>query len=131
MDSGTTDTFLSHKIAKVFHIAWAKVVGRKYTNQLQLYTYEQFMKLPIIALELDGGSQWDVRPEAYMEAYTTTDATVSNRSAPWQGKRGFTSRIYVDEPNGAVLGSNFMMDHEVYFDTANRRMGIARSSCQF
>jgi hypothetical protein len=48
---------------------------------------------------------------------------------PWHGKRGFISRMYVTEPRGAVLGSNAMMDHDVYFDVANRRLGIAKASC--
>lgn len=85
------------------------------------------MSLPIITFEFDGGAKWDVRPEAYMEASKEDLMT----GAPWQGKHGFTSRIYVDEPHGAVLGANMMMGHDVYFDAVNRRIGVARSECAF
>ena len=49
----------------------------------------------------------------------------------WEGTRGFISRVYVDEPHGVVLGSNAMMDKEVYFDLENRRLGVARSRCSY
>lgn len=95
------------------------------------------MKLPIITFEFDGGTQWDVRPDAYMEAadensvHNDPVSTAQSKYAPWSGKRGFTSRIYVDEPHGAVLGANMMIDHDVYFDIANRRLGVARAKCLF
>ena len=113
------------------------MVGRPYSNQQQKYTYEQFTKLPIIIIEFEGGVLWDVKPEAYMEAATenspgsNTTVQSDNVDVPWIGKRGFTSRIYVDEPHGAVLGANMMMDHDVYFDIANRRLGVARAECSF
>lgn len=95
-----------------------------YTNKAQQYTYEQFSKLPVVTFEFDGGAKWDVRPEAYMEA-----ADEKAGGTPWTGKRGFTSRLYVDEPHGAVLGSNMLIGHEVFFDTANRRLGVATAEC--
>lgn len=49
----------------------------------------------------------------------------------WEGKRGFISRVYVDEPQGVVLGSNAMMDKEIYFDLANRRLGVAKAKCVY
>mmetsp|Transcript_28042 Transcript_28042/g.56089 ORF Transcript_28042/g.56089 Transcript_28042/m.56089 type:complete len:102 (+) Transcript_28042:2-307(+) len=49
----------------------------------------------------------------------------------WNGTYSFVSRIYVDEPHGAVLGSNVMMDHDVYFDVDNKRIGVARSICAY
>ena len=45
--------------------------------------------------------------------------------------REFFSRIYVDEPAGMVLGSNAMMDKEVYFDIANKMMGVGKSPCVY
>lgn len=126
VDSGTTDTFLPQKIAKPFLKAWQSITGRSYSNSLQLYTYEQFTKLPSITFELDGGVNWEVEPFKYME-----DAADNTRLSlePWHGKRGFISRMYVTEPRGAVLGSNVLVDHDVYFDVANRRLGIAKASC--
>lgn len=71
--------------------------------------------------------------EAATENSPGSNTTVQsdNVDVPWIGKRGFTSRIYVDEPHGAVLGANMMMDHDVYFDIANRRLGVARAECSF
>jgi hypothetical protein len=37
----------------------------------------------------------------------------------------------VDEPAGMVLGSNAMMDKEVYFDIANKMMGVGKSPCVY
>lgn len=54
------------------------------------------MKLPVIMFEFDGETKWDVRPEAYMEAANKNYV----KGTQWQGKRSFTSRIYVDEPHG-------------------------------
>ncbi|KAL7532073.1 hypothetical protein ACHAXR_004412, partial [Thalassiosira sp. AJA248-18] len=118
VDSGTTDTFISHKLAKAFIFAWEKITGRRYNNRLQKYTYQQFNKLPVITFELDGGIQWDIDPKYYMEAQIIANETANN--SQWEGNRGFTSRVYVDEPQGVVLGSNAMMDKEIYFDMANR-----------
>lgn len=65
-----------------------------------------------------------------MEAEDHIDNDVTrDRKIPWEGKRGFVSRIYIDEPHGVVLGSNAMTGKELYFDTANRRIGIAQATC--
>ena len=48
---------------------------------------------------------------------------------PWEGKRPFVNRIYLDESRGAVLGSNAMLDHELFFDEENLRIGIATADC--
>ena len=96
--------------------------------------FEDFNKLPVITFELKGGIEWEIAPGAYMEA---SDALVNGTeyyfdpSIPWEGKRRFTSRIYVDEPQGVVLGSNAMMDKEIYFDNANRRLGVAKAICAY
>ena len=135
VDSGTTDTFISWKVAKPFIFAWERTTKRQYNNRLQMYTYEQFNELPVITFELDGGVQWEITPRAYMEdvdatrqreMVNTTEITTPDK---WDGERGFISRIYVDEPHGVVLGSNAMLDKEIYFDLANRRLGVAKAKC--
>ena len=67
VDSGTTDTFITHRVAKPFISAWQRITRREYNNKLQSYTYEEFRKLPIITFELDGGINWEITPESYME----------------------------------------------------------------
>lgn len=109
-------------------------MGRKYHNRLQKYTHQQFNELPIISFELKGGILWSIEPSSYMEA----DNVDLNRNEtknkydpniPWEGTRKFTSRIYVDEPAGVVLGSNAMMGKEIFFDVANKRVGVAKATC--
>ena len=131
IDSGTTDTFISHHVAKPFISAWEKITGRKYNNRLQKYTSVQFHQLPIITFELEGGIQWDIKPESYMEAQNNANNETAVHHHGWEGTRGFISRVYVDEPQGVVLGSNAMMDKEIYFDIANRRLGVASATCAY
>ena len=118
---------------KAFASAWEIITGRSYNNRLQKYTYQQFAELPVITFELKGGVKWEILPEAYMEAADPQNGneTASNHDPiiPWEGKRKFTSRIYVDEPAGVVLGSNAMMDKEIYFDIANKMLGVAKATC--
>mmetsp|Transcript_22822 Transcript_22822/g.37259 ORF Transcript_22822/g.37259 Transcript_22822/m.37259 type:complete len:137 (+) Transcript_22822:55-465(+) len=121
---------------KPFILAWEKITGRQYNNRLQRYTYQQFHELPVITFELEGGIQWEIKPEAYMEdsASTPNGNETVNKYDPnkqWEGKRGFISRVYVDEPQGVVLGSNAMMDKEIYFDIPNRRLGVAKATCAY
>lgn len=146
VDSGTTDTFLPKGASTAFSAAWERASGQRYNNKLKMYTYEQFRRLPVIAFVLEGGARWEVRPEAYMEPGTAEsgaeDPAISGESPfsggkngregkgeAWSGKRGFVSRVYVDEPRGAVLGSNTMVDHDLVFDVAGMRLGVARADC--
>ena len=110
---------------KAFTHYWEMITGNKYHNRLQKYTYNEFRRLPVITFELLGGIQWDIKPKDYMEAESP------NNGGEWEGKRGFTSRVYVDEPQGVVLGSNAMMDKEIYFDIPNRRLGVANAVCAY
>ena len=72
----------------------------------------------------------DSTPDASQIASSETDSP-RDLDERWTGTRSFVNRIYVDEPRGAVLGSNVMMDHDVYFDIAKRRLGVARATCAF
>ncbi|KAL7548930.1 hypothetical protein ACHAWF_012187 [Thalassiosira exigua] len=130
VDSGTTDTFINHKVAKAFTYAWERITGRPYHNRNQKFNYQQFSRLPVIIFELEGGIQWEIKPESYMEHQKGKQK--SNSTGPvWEGNRVYISRVYVDEPHGVVLGSNAMMDKEIYFDLANRRLGVAKATCLY
>lgn len=61
-----------------------------------------------------------VPPEHYMEEYSKEP-----------GK--FTARIYFTERTGdrSILGSNFIMGHEVLFDNTAGRIGFAESHCDY
>ena len=60
-------------------------------------------------------------PEHYMEGDT--------QSGPWKGTRELIMRVYVDEPGGAVLGLNAIMDTDIYFDAQDKQIGIAPADC--
>jgi len=53
---------------------------------------------------------------------------VKEEEKRWNGKKSFINRMYLDEPNGAVLGINAMLGHDIYFDIENQRIGISATS---
>lgn len=126
IDTGTTDTFINKRVAQPFKKAWERIAGRSYSNKMTQYTYEQFVKIPSITLELTGGVKWEMKPRHYMEKNTFQDT-----NKRWQGSLMFTNRVYLDEPNGVVLGSNAMMEKEVHFDITNRKLGVANAVCAY
>lgn len=125
IDSGTTDTYISKAIEKEFKSAWKTITGGKFHNNAHNLSKEQFEKLPNITITLSSGYDWIIQPEQYMEQ---PKGKVDVKSE-WSGTVQFISRIYVDEPEGAVLGSNAMINHDILFDVGNMRLGIARSHC--
>jgi len=80
---------------------------------------KKFQSLPVITFTFKDakGEKVDVhmKPEAYMEK-------VANKYVP---------RVYLSEGQGAVLGANFMQDHDVFFDEDGKRVGFARSDCSY
>ena len=116
IDSGTSDTYLPKRIEKDFNRVWYQLTKqKKLTNSLQQYTDTEFERLPNITFILEGGHEWTIQPSEYME----------------EAKRdkGFYNRIYLDEPKGAVLGANAIINHDILFDMNNRVIGIARAEC--
>jgi len=124
VDSGTTDTYLPRKMAGQFKKAWKDIVGKDYGNTKMTFSDEDFAKLPIVSFtfkDVEGNKRTiDVRPDAYMERAN------ASRSA-----KSYVPRIYVNEGQGAVLGANFMQDYNVLFDQDNKRVGFARSRCNY
>jgi hypothetical protein len=53
---------------------------------------------------------------------------VDTRST-WNGNVIFVNRLYVDEPEGTVLGSNAMIGYDILFDIDKHTLGIAKSKC--
>jgi hypothetical protein len=121
IDSGTTDTYLPKKIAATFEHTWNLVTGMKYAERKRSYTHAEFLLLPEIHLSFRDGANLTIFPENYMEGIP--------KIVPWSNRMHLINRVYVDEPEGAVLGANAMMGHELYFDTQGNRVGIARSEC--
>jgi len=143
IDSGTTDSYLPRVIARPFRRAWETITGHVHSNKLERYTYARFRRLPNITITVHGlrgtSIRWSATPSNYMEEMAVTRTNSELRSAriikrvditkPWEGTKSFTNRIYVDEPNGCVVGGNWMADHDVLFDVQGKRIGIARAEC--
>ena len=140
IDSGTTDSYLPRVIARPFRRAWETITGHVHSNKLERYTYARFRRLPNITITVHGlrgtSIRWSATPSNYMEEMAITRTNSGLRSAriikrvePWEGTKSFTNRIYVDEPNGCVVGGNWMADHDVLFDVQGKRIGIARAEC--
>jgi hypothetical protein len=62
------------------------------------------------------------------QAHLKESPLVDTRSA-WDGRITFRNRLYVDEPEGAVLGSNAMIGHDILFDLEGQTLGIAGANC--
>ncbi|KAG5192382.1 aspartic peptidase domain-containing protein [Tribonema minus] len=119
VDSGTTDTYLPSACADGFRAQWQALTGMAYDNKPMKLSKAQFAALPTFTFVFAGGVRVDVKPEAYMDVAADHDGA------------GYTPRMYLDERDGAVLGANFMRDHDVVFDHANKRVGFAPANCDW
>lgn len=71
-----------------------------------------------------------MEPMSYMEGVPTEEHNGPLRTViPWQGTMELTNRIYLDEPEGAVLGANAMFGYDILFDVQNKRIGLAKADC--
>eukprot|EP00968_Pinguiococcus_pyrenoidosus_P011575 scaffold940_cov262-Pinguiococcus_pyrenoidosus.AAC.8 len=121
VDSGTTDTYLPRACATKFKEAWQRATGMRFTNNALQLSRSEMLALPKIHVHLsgDGGNPpvvVDMSPIDYMEV---------------QNDFSYIARIYLDEPQGGVLGANFMRSHDVHFDPEANRIGFAPSDCNF
>jgi len=113
LDSGTTDTYLPKRLSQEWKQAWKNQTGSN-EDVVTLSSPEDVHKFPTIRVILENNVTLTLRPENYME---------NTEKTKW------TCRIYVDEPNGAVLGINSMVDHNVLFDWQAGLVGVAPADC--
>ena len=122
VDSGTTDTYLPSAAAGKFNSLFSKMAGRQYHNKMMSLSHSDISALPTIIYRLErAGGRGTIDVECPPTAYT--------EEVKSKGGLKHTFRIYTSEAQGAVLGSNFMVGHDVIFDIENRRIGFADSSC--
>jgi hypothetical protein len=134
LDSGTTDTYLPQDVASSFEKAWLQITGLPVHNRAHRYTHDDFLNLPDLVLVFENEVEHAVPAAHYMEGLPWNyqlPATDGSKAAvaAWAGTRVLTSRVYVDEPGGAVLGLNAMMGHDILYDSAGRRIGFAKANC--
>lgn len=147
VDSGTTDTYFSSRLAKPFKEAFKTLTGKDYDHATYKFTENELANMPTILFQLAGDEDMNqkvlsrssgspvvglagdldqahpldvivaIPPEHYYEFDSEVD--------------GYVARFYVDEGSGGVLGANAMMGHDVYFDIENYRVGWAESTCNY
>jgi hypothetical protein len=84
-----------------------------------------------------------VRPSSYVEKLVNSGSKEENKKMKYRkfikpdetdsknSEETYVFRIYLTEPAGCVLGSNFMNDHNIIFDPDGMKVGIVPSSCEF
>ena len=149
VDSGTTDTHFTRQLAASFKTAWKQLTGTDYNHSPVSLTPEQLAALPTIVLFMSGYDGDPVGDEPAAEP-NAVPGYVGDNAGQWAEPRDvaltipashymeldsdtgqYTSRFYVEERSGSVLGANAMMGHDVYFDTARGRIGFAQSDCDY
>jgi len=128
IDSGSTDTFLPKAIATQFRAALNKYTGVDISQgPFSLPTdvgAEKFRKsLPSFVFSLqssDSSSSTPIEviipPGRYLESVGTDKYQLS---------------VYATEPEGMVLGANFISGYNVIFETEKNRIGFAVSECNY
>jgi len=145
VDSGTTDTYMTRRLAEPFKRLWEEVAGRKYTHDPVTLTDEQLRSLPTIMFQLEGskdGANDNMSADfdgtglaEKLDPSNPKDVLIAMPASHYMEfdveKNNYVSRLYLEEGSGSVLGANAMMGHDVLFDIDNRRIGWAESECDY
>ena len=152
LDSGATDTYLPWILKDPFIEIASELsngllnratVASNTKQQTKSYTYEEFLTLPNITFVFVNNVELIMTPAHYMEGnvspkYELTEQQENGNGGggdhihdvrPWKGSKPLTFRIYFEESNGAVLGSNAMFNHDILFDEQGHQVGIVASNC--
>ena len=132
LDSGTTDTYLPASLAvlvkKVLDdeasMGTFDLTGKQRTR---LFTYDEFRALPELRFDFANNATISFVPDNYMEG-VPIDAG-SGRAQKWNGRITLTNRVYFEEKEGAVLGSNAFYGYDLLFDHDGHQVGIAKALC--
>ncbi len=130
LDSGTTDTYLPAKLAKLLGEA-ALVATEGLTDfsdrtRQRSYSFEEFQMLPTLTFVMANNVTLIMQPRNYMEGITFDN---SNEIEKWKSTKILTNRVYLDEMEGAVLGANAMIGFDILFDAQGHQVGIAKADC--
>ena len=120
IDSGTTDTYLPHDVKKSFEEIFKRMTKITYSNNNMILSRVQYESLPVVVFTLEGPDGMPVKIECPPSSY----------AEEMGGGFMYAFRIYLTEASGAVLGANFMMDHNVIFDIDSKRVGFAQAKCK-
>ena len=120
VDSGTTDTYLPNIVKKKFSSIFKDLTGLAYTNDNQDISASKIAKMPDVVFQIKdvNGGVID-----YIMPWTSLCEQLHD------GR--YAMRVYFQDGEGAVLGANFMQNHNIIFDVENNRVGFADSACDF
>jgi hypothetical protein len=126
LDSGTTDTFLPIAAHDDFARIWEEETGLSFSKKrIKRYSYDDFLKLPDIRYLFANNVTLQVSPGTYMEGAQLSSSLSSEQ---WTGTRELSNRIYVNEPEGAVLGLNMQREYDILYES--ERVGFAKADCR-
>jgi len=148
VDSGTTDTYMTSRIASAFKTTWKQITGKDYNHSPVKLTKEELESLPTIIIVIQGYDGADVGDEPIGEPNDVPgwagealspsfpkDVVLSIPASHYMeydpDKEAYVARFYTEEGSGSVLGANAMMGHDVYFDIPRGRVGFAESDCDY
>jgi len=130
LDSGTTDTFLPEYLAKAVGeavlIYTDGLTDFSRHSRVKSYSFDEFESLPDITFVMTNNVTLTMQPQYYMEG---TPLDLKGSVQGWKGSKILTNRIYIEEPEGTVLGANAMFGHDILFDVQGHQIGIARADC--
>jgi hypothetical protein len=146
VDSGTTDTYFSRRMATEFNNAYKLLTGQAYSHSGVTLTGAQLHELPTILIQLAGDDAMNKQlypknPSSVSglagsldpaHPYDVLLAIPPSHYMEYDDKvNKYVARFYTDEGGGSVLGANAMMGHDVYFDLDDKRIGWAESDCDY
>ncbi len=120
VDTGTTDTYLPKHFLSEFQKLWKAEVNLDYdTSQTLILSDEQVATLPSITITMKGKNGDDINIEMAPDSYL----------GKVQG--GYSMGIFFSETYQSILGANFLLNYDVFFDVQNSRIGFAAANCRF
>ena len=145
VDSGTTDTYWNRAISAPFKKAYQEMAGKDYSHTAMTLTKEELEAMPTILFQLvtdgDANNHVDSDADQVVGLAGSLDkehprdiilAVPPSHYMEYDEEDGkYTSRFYVTENGGSVLGANAIMGHDVLFDIDNDRIGWAESHCDY
>jgi len=144
VDSGTTDTYLSSSLERPFREAFKKFTGKDL--KIDGITQDELEKMPTILFQLKAFNRKDtlLDPKSTPGLAGNVPGLDSDPShandvifamPPWHYMeyneywKTWSTRFYMNERSGGVLGASFMNGHDILFDWENHRIGFAESNC--
>lgn len=140
VDSGTTSTYLARSLSAPFKAAWKEFTGHDWNSDehLSSLTIEQASALPTILIQLHAWQGGEQNPAAEgvaasVDPSNPNDVLVAIPPSHYLtlSEGTFRTAIFFEGGYRSVLGANFMMGHDIYFDIDNTRMGFAESTCDY